>query len=308
MIDRLRDLKHFDRANKDLQNPWSELKKKKMFVQNRKKASSLITLRVSLNIQTDNFVYLFVLKTTNLVSFPSKSQNNRVIFWYLLKLSTSTTTKYTTGIMSDIMLHTTKKYLRAVTMCSTFNSDCCYENRFINPNGNMFCSKNLCSGKKMREQKDFYVSLQKLLRMSGLRVNVPGEQLSLWKLNQFVFSCVTEAFISWKRSVNHLGTLLAPSTVLTGCMQNRSLTVYKHGKRMVKGVTYCRNRSRAVMYVWVVSLRSRRATVKSFGCVGSLSLAKKTSREYEAKKTVPLLQKKLCQSRSAAPKSLCQKN
>ena len=87
----------------------------------------LITIKVTLQIQTDKFDYRAHLETTILAPFPSKSLNYRAINWSLQKLSTLTIAKFTTSTRTDVAFRTSVKQLRAITMCSAFTPGSRYD-------------------------------------------------------------------------------------------------------------------------------------------------------------------------------------
>ena len=75
----------------------------------QKTISLLITIKVSLNIQIDKFVYHSDSETTILAYFPSKSLNYTAINLFLQKLSTLTILKFTISTRTDFTLQTSVK-------------------------------------------------------------------------------------------------------------------------------------------------------------------------------------------------------
>ena len=113
-------------------------------------------MKISLNVQVDNFVYRSDLETSNPTFFLSKSSRNAVIILHLEKLSTLTIAKMTTSTRTDIMLQTSMKLLRAITMCSTFTPDCRYDKSLINLITNVFCPNTMSSGILCLDKKTFH--------------------------------------------------------------------------------------------------------------------------------------------------------
>ena len=142
LVDNLHDfLKTFDQASKCIQVP---LQKPKVEIGSTKAKDNLFahyytTIPISLNIQIDKFVYHSYLETTIFAYFPSKSLNYTAIILFLRKLSTLTIAKFTICTRTDIMLQTSMKYLRAITLCSAFTPDSGYNNSTIILIGDEYC-------------------------------------------------------------------------------------------------------------------------------------------------------------------------
>ena len=83
--------------------------KLRLDLQNQKTISLPITITISLNIQTDKFVYHSDLETTILSYFTSKNLNYTAINLILQKLSTSTIVKSTIYTRTHITLQTSVK-------------------------------------------------------------------------------------------------------------------------------------------------------------------------------------------------------
>ena len=80
--------------------------KLRLDLQSQKTIALLITITISLNIQTDKFVHRSVLETTILAFFPSKILNYTAISLFLQKLSTLTIAKLTVSTRTVIALQT----------------------------------------------------------------------------------------------------------------------------------------------------------------------------------------------------------
>ena len=109
LVDSLRDfLKTFDQASKCIQIP---LPKPKVEIGSTKSKtiSLLVTIRISLNIRIDKFVYRSDLKTNNSCNFPSKSLKYTAIKLFSQKVSTLTIAKLTISTRTDITLQTSVK-------------------------------------------------------------------------------------------------------------------------------------------------------------------------------------------------------
>ena len=87
--------------------------------------------------------------------FPSKSLNNTVINSFLQKLSTWVTAKSNISTRIDILLLTSATFLRAITMCSAFTSNCGYDNRTIILIGDVYYPNTKCLGKLCQDKKTF---------------------------------------------------------------------------------------------------------------------------------------------------------
>ena len=129
--------------------------KLKLELQSQKTIYLLITMEISLNIQTYKFVYRFTLETTILASFPSKSLSRTVISSHSQKLSTLNIAKFTTSTKTDITLQTSVKLLRAITMCTTFTPDWRYDTSIIKLIANVYCPNTMCSGILYVHRKTF---------------------------------------------------------------------------------------------------------------------------------------------------------
>ena len=118
-------------------------------LQSQRTISLLITITISVNIQTDKF------ETTMLAYFPSKSLNYTAINLFLQKLSTLTIVRFTISTRTDITLKTSVKQSRAITMCSAVTPDCGYDNSTIILIGDVYCSNTNCLGKLCRHKNTF---------------------------------------------------------------------------------------------------------------------------------------------------------
>ena len=123
--------------------------------QSQKTISLLNITTISLNIQIDKFVYRSDLEATILAFFRSKSSNYTAINLFLQKLSTLMIAKVTISTRTDITLQRSVKYLRAITMCSSFTPDCGYDKSTNNLIGDVFCPNTKCSGKLCLHKKTF---------------------------------------------------------------------------------------------------------------------------------------------------------
>ena len=84
-------------------------------------------------------------------------------------------------------------------MCSTFTSDCGYEESTFILIGDVHCPNTKCSGKLLPAQKDFLICRQKRLSMSAMGVCVPGAQYFLkYQTNSF-FCHLVKGFTFLKR-------------------------------------------------------------------------------------------------------------
>ena len=129
--------------------------KLRLDLQSQKTIFLLITITLSLNIQTDKFNCQFDLETTILAYFPSKSLKYTAINSFSRKLSTLTIVKFTISTRTDKTLQTSVKYLRAITMCSAFTPDCGYDNSTILVIGDVSCPNTKCSGRLCLHKKTF---------------------------------------------------------------------------------------------------------------------------------------------------------
>ena len=118
-----------------------------MDLQTRKTISLIITITISLNIQIDKFAYRSDLETTILASLPSKSMNYTAINIFLQELSTFAIAKFTIPTRTDNTLQTSVKYLRAITVCSSYTLDCGYDKSTDNLIGVESCPNTKCLGK-----------------------------------------------------------------------------------------------------------------------------------------------------------------
>ena len=105
---------------------------------------------------------------------------------FLLKMSTLTIKKITVSTRTDITLQTSVKYLRAITMCSSFTPDCGYDKSPISFIGDVFCPNTKCLGKFCLNKKTF----QSLGRSD---YQCP-ECLSVCQVNNFRFEDQTNSF------------------------------------------------------------------------------------------------------------------
>ena len=115
----------------------------------------LVTITISLNIQIHKFFHRSHWEITILACFLSKSLNYTANNSFLEKWSTLTIAKITISTRTDITLHTSVKYLRAITMCSAFTSDCVYDNSTNILIGDVYCPNRKCSGKFCLHKKTF---------------------------------------------------------------------------------------------------------------------------------------------------------
>ena len=72
---------------------------------------------------------------------------------FLQKLSTSVTTKSNISTRIDFLLLTSVTFLRAITMCCTFNPDCGYNRSTIILIGDVYCPNTKCLGKLCLHKK-----------------------------------------------------------------------------------------------------------------------------------------------------------
>ena len=169
LVDSLSDLpKTFDEASHCL---LIHLRKFKIEIRSRKekKTSLLISKKITVIIQKDNFVYPSVLETANLTLFPSKTWKCAAIIQYLQNLSTIA--KFMNLRRTNVRLQTVVKLLRAIAICSIFNPECQYDQSLVNLIENVFCRKKMCSGKRnVVRLKICSISRQKWLSMSSMRV------------------------------------------------------------------------------------------------------------------------------------------
>ena len=131
-------LRTFHETSKCLQIPLPKLKNG---IASTKSEDNLllVTIMISLNIQLDKFGYRSDLETTNLVFFPSKK--------FLQKMSNLTIAKFTISTKTYFTLQTSVKYLKAITMCSSFTPDCGYDNSTVFLIGDVNCPNTKCLGK-----------------------------------------------------------------------------------------------------------------------------------------------------------------
>ena len=115
-------------------------RKLRLDLQSQKKISLLITITISLNIQTDKFVYRSDLETTIFAYFPSKNLNYTAIKLFLKKLSTLNIAKFTIFTRTDFKLQTSVKKLRAITMYSAFTPECECDKKTSNLIGDVYFS------------------------------------------------------------------------------------------------------------------------------------------------------------------------
>ena len=147
-----------------------QIPKKRIDLQSQKTIPLLITFAISLNIQTDKFVYRSDLETTILASFPSKSLSKTAIILFLQKLSIFTMASFTISTRTDITLQTGVKQMRAVTIRSAFTPDCGYGNYFINLIGEFYCSNVKCSGKVCMHEKTCQFPAEAIINVCNARL------------------------------------------------------------------------------------------------------------------------------------------
>ena len=129
--------------------------KLRLDLQSQKAISLLITIKMSLKIQIDKFVYRSDLETTILGYFPSKALNYTAINLFLQKLSTLTIAKFTSSTKTHNTWQTSVNYLRVNTMCSEFTPDCRYDNSTLILLGDVYCPNTKSSGKLSLHKKTF---------------------------------------------------------------------------------------------------------------------------------------------------------
>ena len=77
------------------------------------------------------------------------------INFFFQKFSTLTIVKFTISTRTDILLKTSVKYLRAITMCSVFTPDCGYDNSTLPFIGDVYCPITKCSGRLCLHKRTF---------------------------------------------------------------------------------------------------------------------------------------------------------
>ena len=156
--------------------------------QSQKKTYLLICVTISLNIQTDKFVYRSDLETTTLLSFPSKSLNHTAINSFSQKLSNLTIPKFIVFTRTDITLQTSVKHLRSTAMCSSVSPDCGYDKSTSILLGDMYCANIKRSGKL------FNLSTEAIFKFRNARLCARCA-VFISKIKQIPFPCrLAEAF------------------------------------------------------------------------------------------------------------------
>ena len=176
----------------------------KLDLQRQRTIFSLITLKISLNIQKDMFVCRSGLETTILASFLSKNLIHTVINLYLQNLSKFTIAKLPTSARTHITFPTSLKKLRALTMCSTFTPDGWYDTSNIKHIGKVFFVRIQCVSIYFACTKRLSNLPTKRLLMSAMGVLVSGAQYFLWRTNKFVFLIVWHRDLCFWRGKNFI--------------------------------------------------------------------------------------------------------
>ena len=201
-------------------------------------------MAISLNTQTDKFVYGTDLETTILAYFPSKSLNYTAINLFLQKLSTLTIAKFTISTRTDNTLQTSVKQLRAITMRSAFTPDCGNDNSTIIFNEHMYCPNTKCSGKICMHKKAFNLSAEAIINSCNARlcvrcaINIPFED----QTNSFFLSLGQGVYIfeeTPKSIQDVIGDVYCPGKFCSNSGKCESLDRYVTTPRSVYGCGNC---------------------------------------------------------------------
>ena len=140
-------------------------------------------------------------------------------------MSTLTIAKFTSSTRTDFIMQTRGKKSRAITMLSTFTSDCRYEFIIFKLIGNINCPNEICSGKLCVNKKTFQpltrCDNQCPLYTSSCQVrNIPFEE----QTNSFLLKC-NQGFIFLKGHKNQFKMLLENSIVLEVDAHDKNVSV-----------------------------------------------------------------------------------
>ena len=174
---------------------------------------------MSLNIQTDKFVYRSDLETTITAYFPSISLNYTAINLFLQKLSTLINAKFTISTTTDFTLQTSVKYLRAIAMCSAFTPDCGHDNSTIILIVDLYCPNTGCLGELCLHRRLFNLSAESIINVRKARLCAKCAIL-LFEIRQNPFSCrLAKGFTFLKRVQKQFQLLLEMSFVLASIVR-----------------------------------------------------------------------------------------
>ena len=147
---------------------------------------SLVTIKISPNIQMNKLFDHSDSETKNLVSFQIKWFSYTVISSYSQKMSALTIPKFPTSTRTVIMLQTIIKNLTANKMCSTVDPVFGTSMALLNLLSKCTVRKE-CVLETLQAIKYFSVCRQKWLSFSSMLVYVSGAESSLRRINMFVF-------------------------------------------------------------------------------------------------------------------------
>ena len=188
-------------------------------------------MKISLNIQLNEFFNRFELNTTSLACFPSNCLSYLAKERIFQKMSKLAIAKFTTSTTIDIPLQISVKQLRASTMCRAFTPDSRYDNNINKLIGNVYCANTVCSGILCVHRKTFKSlsgsDYQCRQSSSTCRVrNIPREE----QTNFFSWSMV-KGFKNSRRRINQFKMLL--ETCIVQHAQTKSVFTFQTTKRLV---------------------------------------------------------------------------
>ena len=144
--------KAFDQANKVLQIPLPKPKVEIGFTKAKDELFSHYYQDIVEHLNRQ-IRLSFRFGKKRLASFPSESLNITVINSFSQKLSTWVPAKSNISTRIDLLLLTSVKFLRAITMCSV--TDCGYDNSTIILLGDVHCPNTKCSSRLCLHKKTF---------------------------------------------------------------------------------------------------------------------------------------------------------
>ena len=219
-------------------------------------------------------------------------------------MSTVTITKYCTFRRTDILNHTTAKWLRTIRICSTFNLNCRLDRSFVNFLA-IYVVPKKCSKKLCVHQKTSVNSWQNRLCMSATHVHKRATQSTFWKSNTSLLVMFDMGIYKFQEVQKPNKDITADVVCLSSYCATQQCVHAQTWKKMVKTHTNTWNAKRPVTLL--IFFQAHRPTVKLIVADRTPCFAKKTSRYYEAEKRFPLQEKYLAESQSALPEPL-QKN
>ena len=133
--------------------------------------------------------------------------------------------------------------LRAITICSTFTTDCGYDNSTIILIGDVYCLKTKFSAKFCLHKKDISISRQRRLSFSAIRVCVPGAQYSFWGSKEFLFLFSGQGVYIFEESPKSIqdviGDVYCPGEYCLNRENCESLGGYVTTLRSIRGCGEC---------------------------------------------------------------------